>query len=73
MWAKGNTPIVVPRELFGRTGLLSLQTTIPNPIAVTQMVLPSTLLRAMFHEYPLGFRRLLGADTMKLRSLLTSF
>ena len=36
------------------------------------MVLPSTLLRAIFREHPYDFRRMLGAEVTKLRSFWES-
>ena len=61
------------RELLGRIGLLGLQTAIPRPIDVTVMLLPSTLVKVLWKEYPTEFRRLLGAEMSKLRTFRESF
>lgn len=43
------------------------------PVSVTTMVLPSTVVRLLHRDYPRDFKRVLGADTNKLRDFWTNF
>ncbi len=49
------------------------RTDLEASVYTTTMLLPSTVVKLLFREYPRDFKRLLGADTNKLRDFWTTF